>query len=186
MMRTIKDYPGYAEAETTLNELAAKRTGFEKELHAIEGQLGTTLPPGDVVADALAIKPGYSVNMPGPQDRARTLRAQLYQLDRAIDTHHVKVMALRRKACGRLFAENSTAWQKLAGELVSAVDQVAAVNKALALEASRLRRMGCEEMPDLQFPDYGLSEQLPTWRDDLQAQVKHAANMIKGNTHGQD
>lgn len=183
-MKAISDYPGYAEAEATHSALASKRSGIEKELHAVEGELGSTLPPGDVVADALAIKPGYSVNMPGPQDRARTLRAQLYQLDRAIDAHHVKLMALRRKACGRLFAENSTTWQKLAGELVSAVDQVAAVNKALALEASRLRRMGCEEMPDLQFPDYGLSEQLPGWRDDLQAQVKHAANTIKGNAHG--
>ena len=184
MMKTIKDYPGYAEAENLLNELSAKRAGFVKELDAIEGQLGSTLPQGDVVADALAIRPGHAEYTPGPQDRARTLRAQLYQLDRAIDAQSVKTMALRRKACGRLFAENSNTWQKLTGELVGAVDQIAAANKALALEASRLRRMGCEDMPDIAFPDFGLSEQLPTWRDELQAQLKYATNQIKANSNG--
>ena len=174
-MKHIREDAAYAEHERVINELSAKKTAIDKEINAIELKLatGSAQKPGDPVDDALQLQPGIATQHNSDADKLPVLRAQSEQIHKAIALKSEAMNGARRAASYRVFAANADVYIKHTAELLVLVDQIVELNKALVTDQKALYGMGCTDLPEVQFPNYGLSEQLAVhWRSDLNDQLQ--------------
>jgi hypothetical protein len=175
-VKSIRDDKQYLEAERILNELSGKRDAIEKELHAINVASHAKRYEADLrdpVEQAMQLEPGIrDIEGQHLNDRVPTLRDQSAQLRKAIGLHVLKTEIIRREAGNRVLANNVDSYLGNATRLLELVDELITVNKALTTDRVELYRLGVQDAPEVQFPSFGLSEQLPYWREGLHEQVQ--------------
>lgn len=184
-MKSINDDVEYSESLSLINELSAKKDEVVKQINEIQlyRTSSSNEPPSDDVSYALQIEPGIEgsprVNL---DERYQTLVNQEQTLQKAISTQYVKHEQIRRTAGYRVFASKSDKYIKLSSQLLETVDLLIALNEQLVAEQRVLHNLGATDLPEVRFPAFGMSEQLPRWRDDLEEQVhglKHTNRVHK-------
>ena len=175
-MKSIRDDKQYLEAERVMNELAGKRDAIEKELNEVNvAAFATNREPesSDPVEEALQLEPGVKdTERQDLLERVPILRAQSDQLRKAMGVHQLKLELARREAGYRVLAQNMGSYVGHARELLDLVDALIETNKALRADFMTLWQQGAQDGPEVQFPSFGLAEQLPYWREDLHEQIQ--------------
>jgi len=175
-MKSIADDPRCAASRDRLNELAAKSAVVHKQLNAMFSVLGSDQPmgePSDPVAAVLSLEPGVgSAPPPTTIEKYQVLVRQAALLRKAITHQHYLHEQATRAAARRVFAANSDSYIEHSDQLLEAVDKIIELNEVLQKDQAELAAMGCNELVAVRFPEFGLNEQLPYWRDNLDEQIR--------------
>ncbi len=183
-MKHINDDAEFSDVTRINNELNEKKILIEKEISEIELRLSTGIVPMDEdhIDRALRIEPGQDSDentVEFLRKRHTTLRGQLDQVAKAIRHHTDKIDIAMRNAGYRVIACNSADYIKQGKETLKLVEQIIENNKSMREKVQKLYGRGCAETPILEFPAYGLTEQLPVWRDDMREQIRRLEIITK-------
>ena len=184
---TIQNDPEFRAAQDLLDELTAKKELVDKELadawrereqwpsNAV-GQVG-------VIEHALQMKPGVeaqsSVEREEWMRRPSILQDQSYKLQLAVGAQASKVEIARTRASLRLLGTIGEDYRKRAGDVLAAVDALIAANNAARNEHRKLTGQGLSGIPEVQFPDSGMTDALSTWRESF-AETVAGLNRLAG------
>ncbi len=183
-MKHICEDAGYAEVSRIATELQEKKALIENDIAVIESKLanGALSNEESHIERALKLEPGQDSDQETIENlrkRHSTLRGQLVQVDKAIRHHSDRCHIAMRDAGYRVIAANSADYIKQGKETLKLVDQIIENNKSMREKVLKLYRRGCAEAPNIVFPAFGLSEQLPVWRDDMREQIRRLEIITK-------
>ena len=174
-MKSILDDQKYAQSQELFNDLSAKKTKIDREIDELWSILNgdqSSKQTTDPIEAALALDPGVDATPKTDAERYRTLVKQSAQLKKALDIQYTANLGIARDAGYRVFAANSANYLKHSAELLAAVDRLIELNAVLEKDQAILREKGCHDIIEIHFPSFGLTAQMPFWRDSLDEQIR--------------